>query len=189
MATYYAMIYDGKVAGIEKLPPYGKFEPSIKWVEYDPRQKYVEVGYIYNEASNTFERVRRSLEEEKKECLQLINNLTDAKIEMMLWDYPKNERLTFNTQLHEADRYFDLVKQGQKPSFADIPFTSTLAEKRRIPVDLLMQKVKEKALMFAIGTATVSGDRQAFEDSLKGIVNHAQLDELFADVQRWGGLR
>ena len=43
--------------------------------------------------------------------------------------------------------------------------------------------------MFAVGTATVSGDRQAFEDTLKAIKNHAQLDELFEKVQKWGGLR
>lgn len=189
MALYYAMIYDGKVAGIEKTSPYGKFEPSIRWVEFDPRLNYVEVGYIYNEATGNFERVRRSLEEEKKECLKLINDLSDAKIDAMLWDFPKNERLTFNTQLHEADRYFDILKKGGEPTFYDIPFISTLAQKRHIPVDIMMQKVKEKAVMFAVGTATVSGDRQAFEDVLKAIVNHDQLDELFEKVQKWGGLR
>lgn len=189
MALHYAMIYGGKVAGIEKSSPYGKFEPSIQWVEYDPKQTYVEVGYIYNNASNSFERVRRSLEEEKKECLQLINDLTDAKIDVMLWDYPKNERLTFNSQLHEVDRYYDMLKRGETPTFFDIPFISTLAEKRKLPLDKMMEKVKEKAVQFAVGTATVSGDRQAFEDTLKALTNHEQLDELFAKVQRWGGLR
>lgn len=189
MALHYAMIYGGKVAGIEKTSPYGKFEPSIRWVEYDPRVNYVEVGYIYNEGSGTFERVRRSLEEEKNECLQLINDLSDAKIDAMLWDFPKNERLTFNTQLHEADRYFDMIKSGKTPDFTDVPFISTLAQKRHIPLEIMMQKVKEKAVMFAVGTATVSGDRQAFEDTLKAIKNHAQLDELFEKVQKWGGLR
>ena len=186
---YYAMIYDGKVAGIETTSPYGKFEPSIQWVEFDPKQVYVEVGYLYNEGQGTFERQRRSLEEEKEECLNLINQLSDIKIDAMLFDYPKNERFTFNAQLHEVDRYYDRLEEGKPIRPTDIPFISNLAKKRGIPLDIMMQKVKEKAIQFAIGTSEVSGDRQAFEDVLKAITNHKQLDELFVKVQKWGGLR
>lgn len=186
---HYAMIYAGKVAGIEKTSPYGKFEPSIRWVEYDPTRVYVEVGYLYNEGQGTFERQRKPLEEEKMECLNLINQLSDIKIDAMLYDYPKNERLTFNAQLHEVDRYYDRLEEGKEIRPTDIPFISNLARKRGIPLDIMMQKVKEKAILFAYGTSEVSGDRQAFEDVLKAITNHEQLDELFIKVQKWGGLR
>lgn len=77
-------------------------------------------------------------------------------------EYPTDEVLSWSKQELEARAYL-------ADDSAPTPLLSAIAENRNIPLDLLAQKVVEKADVYAGFTGQIFGIRQALEDRLLAI--------------------
>lgn len=100
-----------------------------------------------------------TLEEIKILKLGEINSAYDAATSSLVATYPQTELLTFDKQEQEARSYLS------DPS-ASTPFLSGLAKARGITLDDLVGRVIAKSEAFAAAVATLTGQRQRYEDLL-----------------------
>lgn len=88
-----------------------------------------------------------------------INAAYDTATSSLVSTYPQTELLTFDKQEAEARAY------SADPS-ASTPFLSGLAQARGITLDDLVGRVIAKSEAFAAAVATLTGQRQRYEDLL-----------------------
>lgn len=91
--------------------------------------------------------------------LSEINSAYDAATSSLVSTYPSTELLTFDKQESEARAY------SADPSASTL-FLSGLAKARGITLDDLVGRVIEKSEAFASAVATLTGQRQRYEDLL-----------------------
>ena len=100
-----------------------------------------------------------SIELLKVNKLSEINSAYDAATSSLVSTYPSTELLTFDKQESEARAY------SADPSASTL-FLSGLAKARGITLDDLVGRVIEKSEAFASAVATLTGQRQRYEDLL-----------------------
>lgn len=100
-----------------------------------------------------------TLDELKTTKLSEINAAYDTATSSLVSTYPATELLTFDKQETEARAY------ASDPS-ASTPFLSGLAKARGITLDDLVGRVIRKSEAFASAVATLTGQRQRYEDLL-----------------------
>ena len=107
-----------------------------------------------------------TLEELKEAKLAEINSVYDEATSSLVSTYPQTELLTFDKQEAEARAY------SADPS-ASTPFLSGLAKARGITLDDLVGRVIAKSEAFEAAVATLTGQRQRYEDLL-GVATTAE---------------
>lgn len=103
--------------------------------------------------------VEPSLDEIKAAKLYEINSSYDAITSSLVSTYPSTELLTFDKQEMEARA------RANDPS-ANTPFLDGLAKARGIALDDLVVRVIKKSEAFAAAVASLTGQRQRYEDLL-----------------------
>lgn len=100
-----------------------------------------------------------TLDELKAAKLAEVNAAYDMAASSLVNTYPATELLTFDKQEQEARAY-------AADSSASTPFLAGLAKARGITLDDLVGRVIAKSDMFASAVATLTGQRQRYEDLL-----------------------
>ena len=100
-----------------------------------------------------------TVDELKVDKLSEINSTYDVVTSSLISTYPQTELLTFDKQEKEARAY------AADPSVST-PFLSGLAKARGITLDDLVGRVIAKSEAFAAAVATLTGQRQRYEDLL-----------------------
>ena len=100
-----------------------------------------------------------TLDELKAIKLSEINVAYDTATSSLVSNYPETELLTFGKQESEARAY-------ASDHSASTPFLSGLAKARGITLDDLVGRVIRKSEAFASAVATLTGQRQRYEDLL-----------------------
>lgn len=116
---------------------------------------------------------------QKKEALiRKIANKTDRLKDSILVGYPQAEIDSFYRQEKEA-----LTKKAN-PN-AQTPMLSSIALSRGVSLDVLVDKVLEKAELFASIMGGIIGQRQKFEDRTLGAETLEQLTDIEIEVDKW----
>lgn len=116
---------------------------------------------------------------QKKEALiRKIANKTDRLKDSILVGYPQAEIDSFYRQEKEA-----LTKKSN-PN-AETPMLSSIALSRGVSLDVLVDKVLEKAELFASIMGGIIGQRQKFEDRTLSAETLEQLTDIEIEVDKW----
>ncbi len=116
---------------------------------------------------------------QKKEALiRKIATKTDRLKDSILVGYPQAEIDSFYRQEKEA-----LTKKAN-PN-AETPMLSSIALSRGVPLDVLVDKVLEKAELFASIMGGIIGQRQKFEDRALSAETLEQLTDIEIEVDKW----
>lgn len=116
---------------------------------------------------------------QKKEALiRKIANKTDRLKDSILVGYPQAEIDSFYRQEKEA-----LTKKANP--HAETPMLSSIALSRGVSLDVLVDKVLEKAELFASIMGEIIGQRQKFEDRALSAETLEQLTDIEIEVDRW----
>lgn len=116
---------------------------------------------------------------QKKEALiRKIANKTDRLKDSILVGYPQAEIDSFYRQEKEA-----LTKKANQN--AETPMLSSIALSRGVSLDDLVDKVLEKAELFASIMGGIIGQRQKFEDRALGAETLEQLTDIEIEVDKW----
>lgn len=116
---------------------------------------------------------------QKKEALiRKIANKTDRLKDSILVGYPQAEIDSFYRQEKEA-----LTKKDNQN--AETPMLSSIALSRGVSLDDLVDKVLEKAELFASIMGGIIGQRQKFEDRTLGAETLEQLTDIEIEVDKW----
>ena len=110
-----------------------------------------------------------ALQERKKHRLELVNAAYENAVSALVNTYPPTELLTFDKQEAEARAYLD-------DASASTPFLSGLAAARGITLDDLVRRVIAKSDAFAVVVASLTGQRQRYEDLLDAAVTVEDLE-------------
>lgn len=109
-----------------------------------------------------------TLEELKSIKLYEINSAYDSATSSLVSTYPYTELLTFDKQEQEARAY-------SADHSASTPFLSGLAKARGITLDDLVGRVIKKSEAFAFAVATLTGQRQRYEDLLDAAITAEEI--------------
>ncbi len=116
---------------------------------------------------------------QKKEALiRKIANKTDRLKDSILVGYPQAEIDSFYRQEKEA-----LTKKANQN--AETPMLSSIALSRGVSLDVLVDKVLEKAELFASIMGGIIGQRQKFEDRTLSAETLKQLTDIEIEVDKW----
>ncbi|WP_265410862.1 hypothetical protein [Actinobacillus pleuropneumoniae] len=116
---------------------------------------------------------------QKKEALiRKIATKTDRLKDSILVGYPQAEIDSFYRQEKEA-----LAKKAN--ATAETPMLSSIALSRGVSLDDLVDKVLEKAELFASIMGGIIGQRQKFEDRALGAETLEQLTDIEIEVDKW----
>lgn len=136
------------------------------------QEKWVKVGMAYKDG----EIVKPSLDELKDNAILVLNGMFDGQIELLKGEMiPDAEILSWNDQEKEARAY---LEHKTEPIFLKV-----IASTRNIPLDLLAQKVVQKADTYRSGLARIIAERQRCEDLIKSAQTEKELEQIeFSDV-------
>lgn len=93
-----------------------------------------------------------------------INTQYESAIAELTRGYPQTEISSWSKQEEEANSW-------TKDNNAVVPFLTNLSIKRNVPMEILCQKVLDKALLYAIKSGDITGQRQYMEDLLDKIID------------------
>lgn len=175
MSQYYAQVHKGLVAHVVEGDPTGRFDPRIKWY---PCRATTQVGDIYIPEKGVFYESELTLDEEKKLTLEYINRVGRGQMKLLTKDFDETEILTWPTQVEEAEML--LVNPE-----ADAIFLRTLAKKRKLELPILVARVMYQTKAFRYASALIIGDRQRFEDLVKGCLTLDQLNMVRRQIEEW----
>ena len=122
-----------------------------------------------------------SIELLKVNKLSEINSAYDAATSSLVSAYPSTELLTFDKQESEARAY-------SADSSASAPFLSGLAKARGITLDDLVGRVIKKSEAFASAVATLTGQRQKYEDMLEAATTAEEVKAITPEYSLPEGL-
>lgn len=105
-----------------------------------------------------------------KDRLTEINAASDNLLNDIRSGYPEFETDTWDQQKAEAEAYL-------ADNTASIPLVQSIADSRGVPVDVLCQKIVEKATAYAQTAGTIIGDRQKLEDQIEAILANTSLTD------------
>lgn len=182
MSNYFAHVVDNVVQHVIEGDPAGRFNPNIEWI---PCPKDTQPGQLYVRTDKKFIDQPLSLEQEKLVSLVHLKNLYKKLIDDVTSEYDQNEIITWSIQVEEAK---DLLKDPNSEAY----FLRALALSRGIPLPILVGKVIENNNLFRQVTGKITGDRQRFEDRIKGTTHIEDLVEIRKNMQKWfetGGLK
>lgn len=112
-----------------------------------------------------------SIDEIKQMKLDEINNQYEKAISQLTRGYPQTEISSWPKQEEEANSWV-------KDNAADVPFLTNLSIKREISMEILCQKVLDKALTFAMISGDLTGQRQRMEDELDKLYLENNSDDI-----------
>lgn len=118
------------------------------------------------------------ISQRKESIIHQIATKTDQLKEQILVGYPQAEIDSFYRQEKEA-----LTKKAN-PN-AETPMLSSIALSRGVSLDVLVDKVLEKAELFASIMGGIIGQRQKFEDRTLGAETLEQLTDIEIEVDKW----
>lgn len=118
------------------------------------------------------------LKDSQQKLAIFLKNKADEFGNKLLWEFPEIEKNSFGTQKKEAEDY----KSGKnlKPTFL-----LQLVEKRKIPLDILVEKVLDKAHQYEVRAGIITGYRQAFMDEIESATTIDQLNDIKQKIQKW----
>ena len=116
-----------------------------------------------------------SISDRKAEKLREINKAYNIATSSLISSYPQTELLTFDKQEQEARSY---TADASSPT----PFLSGIASARGITLDDLVGRVIVKSEAFAKAVASLTGQRQRYEDLLEAATT---VDEIEAVVPEY----
>ncbi len=116
--------------------------------------------------------------QQKEALIRKIATKTDRLKDSILVGYPQAEIDSFYRQEKEA-----LTKKAN-PN-AQTPMLSSIALSRGVSLDVLVDKVLEKAELFASIMGGIIGQRQKFEDRTLGAETLEQLTDIEIEVDKW----
>lgn len=117
-----------------------------------------------------------TLETMKEMKLAEINSAYDSATSFLVSTYPTTELLTFDKQESEAHAY------SANPSVST-PFLSGLAKARGITLDDLVERVLIKSEAFASAVATLTGQRQRYEDLLDTATTTEEVEAIVPEYK------
>ena len=118
----------------------------------------------------------KDLDTLRSDKLLEINGKYDAATSSIVSTYPSTELLTFDKQEQEARAYSD-------DHSASTPFLSGLANARGITLDDLVGRVIRKSEAFASAVATLTGQRQRYEDQLNAAMTAEEITAIVPEYK------
>lgn len=116
--------------------------------------------------------------QKRESLIRKIATKTDRLKDSILVGYPQAEIDSFYRQEKEA-----LTKKNN-PN-AETPMLSSIALSRGVSLDVLVDKVLEKAELFASIMGGIIGQRQKFEDRALSAETLEQLTDIEIEVDKW----
>ena len=117
-----------------------------------------------------------SLEELKANKLSEINSKYNIATESLVSTYPSTELLTFDKQEQEARAWL-------KDNNVETPLIDSLAEGRQIDKADLVNRIINKADLFAIQTGYLTGQRQHYEDQLELATTKEEIEAIIPEYK------
>lgn len=114
---------------------------------FDPETETVTLEYIVQD---------RPVEQVKFDLINDINNNADQALKQLSAGYPERETISWSVQEREARSWL-------ADNLALTPLVDAIAAARGVPKNILVDKIIEKADLFALASGTILGMRQAKE--------------------------
>lgn len=115
------------------------------------------------------QRSRVTLEQAKTEKIRLINHECERQLNSLVSDYPASERDTWEQKIKEAE---NLLDHGVPATYLSIEATQ-----RGVNVEVLAQKVLQKADEYLTAAATITGNRGKHTDTVNSLTS---VDDVLA---------
>ena len=143
-------------------------ENSVLVVELDTAtQEWLEVGMSYDPITHTF--IQPTLEEYKEKKLNFINAMFELEAQTLKDIIPNDERLSWDTQKLEAERF---LQTGDK---TQAPVLEALSLSRGLDINDLAQKVLQKNKAFNENIAKLIGNRQNLQKQIEQATNYKEV--------------
>lgn len=129
-------------------------------------------GETVEKSGDSFVFIPRAIELQKQSLLDDLNKAADKFVyDILLVEYPDFEVQTFEVQKQEA-----LLWEADPNALT--PNVDILAAARGINREVLLQKILDKVTQFTAVAMQVAGQRQKFEDQIKGASTQEELDAI-----------
>ena len=145
-------------------------------VDYQPPQPGA--SYQWDSASRRWVYVANSAERlwtAKDDALREVYAFYSAKLSDVRATYPADEVASWGKQESEA-------RAWTADHAAPTPLLSAIATARGVPFALLVEKVIEKADLFAAASGALIGARQQAEDRISAAATPADVAQIIADI-------
>lgn len=155
-------------------------EAGLPWVALTEKDVHVRLGYKYDFKKREFIRIRRPVEVERNDILLRINQVYHDKVGGLLSSFDEYEIMTFPFQFMAIIEHRLNMTDGICQHFLR-GLSDGRVEGSSSTIEAIIRAGSQP--MYLIGLAT--GTRHTFEKRAWYVQDHAQLDELDAQITEW----
>ncbi len=151
----------------QKLINEGKVRPTLKYFLQLAAEEWEEPEVDMNQYVDFIKPI----------LLEKVNKEFDKAMSLITKTYPEHEQKTWNQQELEALAY------KADPENAEIPLLKQISVTRGISLEVLVDKVIEKAIAYKAIVGTAIGHRQKAEDMITNITTIEELNKVITELE------